>query len=131
MAKSEIENGFPFLHNQASLILYSQLEGAVKRFIIEFFGIDGILTKIGELSKIKITIADYYNLNGTEKLEYLFQQYEKNVSIGMQYGVTRFEALLKPIGFAGEIDEDTRKNIFELSQNLTLTRGPLKNPNVV
>ncbi len=125
LAKNEIDNGFPFLHNQATLILYSQMEGTIKRFIIVFFGIDNILTRISQLSKIKISLAEYYNLSGVEQLEYLFQQYEKNVSIGMQYGVTRFEALLTPIGFGGEVDKDTRKGVFELSQirNNLLHRG--------
>jgi len=101
------------------------MEGAIKRFIIKFFSIENILSRISQLSKIKISIGEYYNLSGEEQLEYLFQQYEKNVSIGMHYGVTRFEALLTPIGFGGEVDKDTRKGIFELSQmrNNLLHRG--------
>ncbi|HKK11372.1 MAG TPA: hypothetical protein VJ945_00965 [Flavobacteriaceae bacterium] len=125
VAKNEIENGFPFLHNQATLILYSQLEGAVKRLIINFFGIEGSLKYVKELDKIKITISEYYNLDEIEKLEYLFQQYEKSISIGMQYGVSRFETLLNPIGFAGPVSESIKKDIFELSQirNVIIHRG--------
>ncbi len=125
LAKEEIDSGFPFFHNQAVLILYSQLEGAIKRFIIDFFSIEGVLSSIDKLKKIKIPLTEYYNLNEIEKMDFLFQQYEKNESIGLQYGVTRFEALLKPIGFSGEVKENISKDIFELSQirNNLLHRG--------
>jgi hypothetical protein len=125
LAKSEIENGFPFLYNQASLMLYSHLEGAIKRFVTEFFKINGAIETINELSKIKITISEFLKLDETERLEYLFQQYEKTVTIGLQYGVTRFETLLKPIGFAGKVDLGIQKVIFELSQvrNNIIHRG--------
>lgn len=125
IAKKEIDSGFPFFYNQAAIILYSQLEGAIKRFIIEFFSIEGVLASVDRLKKIKIPIAEYYRLSEVEKLEFLFQQYEKNESIGLQYGITRFEKLLEPIGFSGKLDEKIQKDIFELSQirNILLHRG--------
>ena len=125
LAKNEIDNGFSFFYNQAIIVLYSMLEGTIKRFIINYFGIDGNLTKISQLKKIKISLSEYYKLNDMEQLEYLFQQYEKNETIGLQYGIKRFETLLKPIGFSGKVNNDISKNIFELSQirNNLIHRG--------
>lgn len=124
IAKSEIDNGFPFLYSQAALMLYSYLEGSVKRFITTFLKNNSI-NEIKEFNNLKISIGEYLSLDDNEKYEYLFQQYEKTVAIGIQYGVTRFETLLHPIGFSGHVEEETTKNIYELSQirNNILHRG--------
>lgn len=125
LAKKEIENKFPFLYGQATLMLYSHLEGAIKRFVTEFFKIKGAIENIDELSRIKITISEFVKLDDVERLDYLFQQYEKSVTIGLQYGVNRFETLLKPIGFSGKVEKTIQQGIFELSQvrNNLLHRG--------
>lgn len=126
VAKVEIDNGFPFLFSQGTLMLYSYLEGAIKRFITTYFKNNSI-NDIKEFNSVKISLGDFLNLDENEKYEYIFQQYEKSVAIGIQYGVTRFETLLFPIGFGGPVDEETSKSIFELSQlrNNILHRGAI------
>ena len=129
MAKTatiEVENNFPFLYSQSTLMQYSYLEGFIKRLITTFISNNDI-TEIKEFSNIKISISEYLSLDDNEKYDYIFQQYEKSVAIGIQYGITRFETLLKPIGLSGKVDEETTKSIFELSQirNNILHRGAI------
>lgn len=133
VAKKEIEKGFPFLFSQASLMLYAHLEGSIKRFIIEYFKRNKSILDIKEVANLKIAFAEYHALDETEKYDYLFSMYEKNVAIGMQYGVTRFEALLGPIGFAGEVKRSVNQDIFELSQirNNLLHRGGIADKQLV
>jgi len=124
IAKKEIDSGFPFLYSQSSIMLYSYLEGAIKRFVIIYFKKND-LEKIKEVANIKIAFSEFVNLDDNEKFEHLFILYEKLLTVGMQYGVTRFENLLGPINFSGYVDKDLAKIIFELSQirNVILHRG--------
>lgn len=133
IAKNEIEKGFPFLYSQAALMLYAHLEGSIKRFIIEYFKNSKSILEIKEIAGLKMSFGEYHSLDEFERLDYLFSLYEKSVSIGMQYGVTRFESLLAPIGFNGNIDEKTRFSIFELSQirNNLLHRGGVADKHLI
>lgn len=124
IAKKEIENGFPFLHSQAALMYYSYLEGAIKRLIITYFK-NNELVEIKGVNNVKITLSEFIYLDEGEKFEYIFIQFEKTVSTGIQYGISRFENLLSYIDFDGEVPEAISKVIFELSQirNNILHRG--------
>ncbi|MFD2163676.1 hypothetical protein ACFSJU_14800 [Paradesertivirga mongoliensis] len=126
LAEEEEDQGYPFLYSQASIMLYSNLEACIKRIVITYFRHNN-LTEIKEVSNLKITVAEYYNLDDDDRYDYLFQQYEKSITIGIQYGVTRFESLLKPIGLSGPMTEEVSKTIFELSQirNVLLHRGSI------
>lgn len=115
IAKEEIDSGFPFLYSQSAILLYSYLEAAIKRFIITYFKNNDI-EKIKEVANIKINFSEFINLDENEKYDYLFIQYEKLLTIGIQYGITRFENLLNPIAFSGKVNADVSKSIFELSQ---------------
>jgi hypothetical protein len=133
VAKKEIEKGFPFLFSQAALMLYAHLEGSIKRFIIEYFRQSKSILNIKEVANLKITFAEYSSLDETERYDYLFSLYEKNIAMGMQYGVTRFEALLGPIGFSGEVKSSIKQCIFELSQirNNLLHRGGIADKHLI
>ena len=124
VAKKEVEAGFPFLFTQSVLMMYSSLEASIKSTVITFFK-NNDLENIKEVGNIKIVFAEFINLEEDEKYDYLFQQYEKNITSGILYGLTRFENLLSPIGLSGEIDSQLSKDIFELSQtrNNILHRG--------
>ncbi|ALR30674.1 hypothetical protein ATE47_09105 [Chryseobacterium sp. IHB B 17019] len=124
IAKDEIEANFPFLYAQASLMHYSFLEGCIKHLITTFIKNNNINT-INEFKNLKISLGEFLSLEEDEKNDYIFQLYEKNIAIGIQYGVTRFETLLAPIGLSGKVDKELAKTIFELSQkrNNILHRG--------
>lgn len=124
IAKEEIDSGFPFLYSQSSIMLYSYLEGAIKRFVITFFRKNN-LESIKEVANIKISFSEFISLDDNEKFEYLFLQYEKSLTVGMQYGINRFETLLRPIDFSGNVEKSISQTIFELSQirNVILHRG--------
>lgn len=125
LASKEKNNNFPFIFNQASILLYSYLESLIKELIIQYIKNNKSYLKIKEFSNIKIALADYEILNVDEKYDYIFMQYEKNIATGLVYGVNRFEALLTPIKLAGPVKKETQKNIFELAQirNALLHKG--------
>ena len=124
IAKKEIDAGFPFLYTQSAIMLYSYLEGAIKRLIITFLKNNNI-SKIKEVANIKIIFSEFIGLDEGEKYDYIFSQYEKSITMGIQYGINRFESLLSPIGLNGKVNPSLSKNIFELSQlrNNILHRG--------
>ena len=114
-ANLEVENDFPFMHSQGAIMFYSHLESSIKRLIICIFSNSDII-KIKELSSLKIGLSEYMSLDESERLDYLFAQFEKSTTTGIQYGVTRFEKLLQPLNLSGPVQEEISKPIFELSQ---------------
>lgn len=125
--KKQTDEGMPFLHNQLTISLYSILEGSIKQLIILFFTKKEDLYEIDELRKINVGFIQYHSMDETEKYEYLFSEYEKKIASGTNYGLERFEKLLKPIGLKGKGDISSAINIciLELAQirNSLLHRG--------
>jgi len=111
----EIENEFSLIYSIGVVMLYSYLEGMIKSFIINYLKNNSI-HDLKEFCAVKISLAEYMKLEENEKYDYLFQQYEKSISNGIQYGVTRFETLLAPIQFSGIVEKGITKTIFELAQ---------------
>lgn len=132
IAKGEIEAGFPFLYTYAAIMLYSYLEGAIKQLIILFLRIND-LVQIKEVENLKITFSEYLSLSDLEKYDYLFALYEKSITSGIQYGMTRLENLLSPLGLSGKVNPSLTQGIFELAQirNSILHRGGVADKQLV
>ncbi|RTY77469.1 hypothetical protein EKL97_15400 [Flavobacterium sp. LS1P28] len=116
VACEEIDAGFPFLYSQSLLMMYANLENTVKTLIIEYFR-NNKMTDFddGKGKKINLIVQ---NTEDVDVIEYTFKEYEnkiiKNRTLG--YGIERFEALLQPIGFSGDVDLVLVKDIHELNQ---------------
>lgn len=124
LCKIEVDKDFAQLNIQHTVMLYAYLEATIKRFVIAVFKtID--TSKIKEVCSIKIPLIEFQKLDDDEQFDYLFSQYEKEITVGSLYSINRFEKLLTPIGFSGVVDKNASKWIFELSQqrNNILHRG--------
>lgn len=115
-ASEEIDAGFPFLYSQSLLMIYSNLENTIKSFIIEYFKNNEMTEfEYNDGKKINLTAG---SLSDGEVVEYTFKKYENKImgNRSLGYGIERFEALLEPIGFNGDVDPLIIKDIHELSQ---------------
>jgi hypothetical protein len=113
--ENEVKNKFSFLYNQSAVYLYTFLEAAIKDVIITFLSHPNS-EEIKEIGALKMSLYDYRRLSEQEKMDYLFEQYEKSISAGLKYGITRFETLLEPFGLSGVNSKDVSTNIYELAQ---------------
>ncbi len=116
LATEEINKGFPFIFNQATILLYSHLESLIKEIITSFIKNNPDYITLKEFSTLKIQLSEYEGLNQDEKFDYIYFLYERAIAPGFFYGTKRFEALLAPIKMNGAVNSITEKNIFELAQ---------------
>lgn len=125
LAEIEVGSGFPMVHAQYAIALWSYLEACIRALITDWLrNRDGAL-EIDVMTKIKVPVATYHSLSETERLEYLFTELERQISAGLRKGVNRFETILAPFGLSGPVPEDCARDLFELAQvrNLHLHRG--------
>lgn len=64
--------------------------------------------------RIKITLAEFEILENDERMRLLINELERSLRSQFKDGVSRFEAILSVFGFSGAVDDDTRKNIYEM-----------------
>lgn len=116
LAQTEVDRGFPFVHSQAVVGLWSYLEALFHSFLVEWLRNDPQALRCQQVQKLRIRLGDYEQLHGYERYEYVVELLEKDIAIGLRNGTTRFEALLVPFGLSGEIPEDIKRDIYELGQ---------------
>jgi len=125
LAQKEIENGFPLLHSQAAVTIWTFLEAAIRGNLCAWIKNLTDDHDIIELKKIKVNIYAYNQLSEYDRVLYLYDLYEKEVAVGELYGTKRFEKLLNPFGLSGPLTQKIKQDIFELAQirNVIVHRG--------
>lgn len=116
MAEEEVRNGFPLLHEQATVALWSSLEAIIRSFVAGWLeNIDGAW-KVDSVQKLKIRIGDYESLSSSDRCLWVVDQLDQSVGGPLRNGINRFEALLQIFNLDGPFSEEHQKTIFELSQ---------------
>jgi len=114
-AKRETEEGFPVLHQQAIVDLWSSLEVLFKDLVASMLENVRGATQLEPIAKMRIRLRDYESMSPRERYEYLVDELERELGAGLKQGIDRFEMLLAPFGLSGPIDEGAKKTLFELS----------------
>lgn len=116
LAESEVERGFPVLHEQAIISLWGSLEALINAVVAAWLFNKPEYFKARELEKLKVQLGDYMNLTQIEQCEYAVQLLDQQEGGRRRHGVTRFEFLLAPVGLAGPVESEIGKTVFELEQ---------------
>jgi hypothetical protein len=112
LAKIEVDEGFPTLHRQVALSVWSSLEWLISDFLANWLANDPKTLTIEGVRKIKVSIAELENLSGMEKYYYLLSEIERDAKSGLKQGVDRFESTLQVFGLSGSAPE-TKRDLFE------------------
>jgi len=125
MAKRELNEGFPLLYSQAVTAMWHALENHTRRIVVAWLTNDPNALHVDEVMRLKIKLGDYFALDDVERMYFIADQLDQDVSAPLRLGVGRFEALLAPFGLSGQVDDIVRKTIFELQQvrNVLVHRG--------
>jgi hypothetical protein len=125
MAKRELADGFPLLYSQAVIALWHTLENHMRRIVVAWLTNDPNALQVDEVKRLKIKLGDYFALDDIERMYFIADQLDQDVSAPLKLGVGRFEALLAPFGLSGQVDDIVRKAVFELQQvrNVLVHRG--------
>jgi len=114
LAKHEVEADFPLLHSQAIVTIWGYLEGAIYNFVASWIQHQPSAKRVPELNKIKIRLVEYEELDEMERCHYLIDLIQVDIGGSYKKGVNRFEGLLNVFGLAGQVAEETKKNLYEL-----------------
>lgn len=125
LAQIELDEGFPILHSQAVVTLWTLLEAAVRSFAAVWLENEPAALDCEPVQKLKIRFSDYLRLQDSERFEYMAELLEGEVAAGRRNGVERFEGVLDALGFSGAVPDVTKRNLYELGQvrNAIVHRG--------
>jgi hypothetical protein len=115
-AQREVETGFPVLHANAALSLWSHLEATIRLFVARLMEYDRAVLESDAIQRIRITIGEYEKYHGEDRYFYLLERLEQEGGRSFKAGVNRFESILEPLGLSGGVAPSVAKNLFELSQ---------------
>lgn len=124
LAKREVDGGYPTLHEQQTVALWSSLEGLTEEFLGAWILNEPSAMQLGEIRKIKVSVSDYESLQGSEKALYLVRELERSVKASFRHGSDKFEALLAVFGLSGEVKPEVKHVLLELesARNVLLHR---------
>jgi len=92
-AKHEVDAGFPILHEQQTVFLWSSLECLIEDFLTAWMENEPSAMQLDEIRKIKVSISDYESLQGTEKYYYILQELQHSARSRFKRGAEQFESL--------------------------------------
>lgn len=115
LAQREVDEGFPLLHAQATIALWSALEATIRLFIARWLQNYRQAMDVEVIQKLRVRIGDYERLEGEDRFFYILDRLDQELSAPLKNGITRFERLLEPFGLSGLVDEDVKRNLFELN----------------
>ena len=115
-ARDEVNYGFPYLLNLASVTLWGILEAAVDDLSAFLIIVWPACKELQTIRKIKGPLIEFSCASEFEQAEYLLTELKQSVNANLKLGCGRFESLLNPIGLGGSVDETVKRLFLELSQ---------------
>ncbi|SRR6266550_2572306 len=133
LAKIEVDEGFPTLHRQVALSLWSSLEWLISDFLANWLANEPKSLSIEAVKKVKVSIAELETLSGVEKYYYLVSEIERDTKSGLRQGVDRFESTLQVFGLSGSVPESVKRDLFEFGhvRNVLVHRNGVADPRFV
>jgi len=114
LAQSEVDNGFPILHAQTTISLWSSLESLVRTFLAAWLANIPDAKSCEELKKVKVRLGEYESLTSDDRYFYLLDLLEDSMGTRRRPGVGRFEELFNAFGLSSKVEENISKDLFEL-----------------
>jgi hypothetical protein len=116
LAQKELDDGFPLLHSQFVVSLWSSMESLVRLFVARLLQNHKPAMDNKVIQRLQVKIGEYERLEGDDRYFYIVDKLEQELSTPLKSGVTRFEILLEPFGLSGPVKDEIRQDLFELNQ---------------
>lgn len=115
-AEAQKANGSPYLFSLCSVRLWALIEALVDELVVESLQNPQECPDQAILAKLKGPLIEFKSAPPDEQAEFLAETLKQAVDASLKLGVGRFEVLLAPLGFSGEVHSTIRKTLYELSQ---------------
>jgi hypothetical protein len=116
IAEREHKKGFPLLKGMAIVLSWGALETYVIDFLKAWLKNTPAAWETEIVKNLKVKLGEYLQMEDELKCEYVIEQIDKQLNGPLKQGIGRFEALLEAFNLSGPIDEDIRRNLFEMSK---------------
>ena len=103
------------LYRQATVALWSSLESFVYDLVVEWLKHEPSAWNEEAICKIKVSIRDFTSMGEEERRYFIVDNVKQSTGSSLKQGIGVFENLLKSFGLGGEVDNDIRRTIMELS----------------
>lgn len=114
LAQREVDTDFPLLHAQAVVSLWGGLESLIRVFLSRWITNEPKALGANQIKKLRMQFGEYESLDREERAYYVIDLLERELQSPLKQGVMRFETILDVFGLSGQIDEDVKKNLFEM-----------------
>jgi hypothetical protein len=115
-AEQEVKNGFPVLHANTALGVWSHLEAGIRLLLARWLEHERSAFELDAIQKLKVKLGDYERLQGEDRFFYIIDRMEQEAAAPLKSGINRFEAVLEPFRLSGNVDPAVQRDLFELSQ---------------
>ena len=124
LAQREVANGFPVLHAQQVVSLWSAIECFVEDILVAWLSNAPEAMKSERLRKIKIPLADFDRMTESERKYFLVSELQREPGLSQRNEIEKFESLLELAGFSGKIYACVKRDLVELGhvRNVLLHR---------
>ena len=132
-ARREAERGFPVLNEQSVVNLWSSLETLITEIVACWIKNVPSAKQSEAVRKVPIRLSDYEAMSAEERLFYMVDELERDLSAPLKQGVNRFEVLLALFGLSGEVGDTIKRELFELShmRNIIIHRRGMADKKLV
>lgn len=115
-ALSQRDCGYSYLYTLATVRLWGSLEACIDDLVACSLLTVEECSDRELLSRLKGPLLEFRSASREEQAEFLAELLRNAVEATLKVGVGRFEAVLKPCGLGGGIDERVRRVLLEVSQ---------------
>ena len=123
--QEQASKGFPYLWYLASVRLWAILEVAVDDMALDALNRLDLIPPSSLLHTLEGPLLPFAGATADIRASLLLELLEEKCRSRFKPGVSRFEAVLDPLGLGGPVNDDVRKILLELSQarNLIMHRN--------
>lgn len=114
LAQKEIDTGFPLLHAQAVVSLWGSLEAFIRTFLAGWLKNEPSARQAEVIRKLRVRLWEYETMDEDERCLHTIELLEQELGASQRRGIERFETLLGVFGLSGDVDEETKKNLYEM-----------------
>jgi hypothetical protein len=124
LAQREVSNGFPVLHSQQVVSIWSSIECFVEDMLVAWLANDPEAMKSERVRKIKIPLTDFDRMSESERKYFLVSELQRDPEFARKNEIEKFESLLALAGLFGNIDAAVKRDLIELghTRNVLLHR---------
>jgi hypothetical protein len=115
-AKAQKEDEFSYLHQLASVRLWSILGAYVDDFVLHVLSRTPLNVLPESVQSGKGPVIELLTSTPRDVREFLLDELKQQTKSRQKLGVGRFECLLESLGYGGEVDNEVRRNLLELSE---------------